>query len=123
MGKKVEWIHSDGNAPAPPAVIPLPAPGASNARGGVIINGVGDQAMVIAGENGQPHGVANPQQKWYADPGVPASHLIKGTHSTPVWYVKVFVDGEFYGRGRGNTKKAARNEAAKEGLLKFGIDV
>ena len=40
-----------------------------------------------------------------------------------MWYVKVMVDGEFYGRGRGNTKKAARNEAAKEGLEKMGIVV
>jgi len=59
----------------------------------------------------------------YCDPGVPAHLLVKGTQTTPVWYVKVMVDGEFYGRGRGNTKKAARNEAAKEGLEKMGIVV
>lgn len=59
----------------------------------------------------------------YCDPGVPAHLLVRGTQTTPVWYVKVMVDGEFYGRGRGNTKKAARNEAAKEGLEKMGIVV
>ena len=47
----------------------------------------------------------------------------KGTNATPVWYVKVMVDGEFHGRGRGNTKKAARNEAAKTGLKMMGIFV
>jgi len=54
---------------------------------------------------------------------LPAEVMIKGTKATPVWYVKVLVDGEFYGRGRGSTKKAARNEAAKEGLIKLGIKV
>ncbi|KAG5648801.1 hypothetical protein DXG03_000150 [Asterophora parasitica] len=48
---------------------------------------------------------------------------VKGTKTTPVWFVRVLVDGEFYGRGRGNTKKAARNEAAKLGLEKMGIFV
>ncbi|KAG6891714.1 hypothetical protein C0992_010117 [Termitomyces sp. T32_za158] len=43
--------------------------------------------------------------------------------TTPVWYVKVLVDGEFYGNGRGNTKRAARNEAAKVGLERLGIFV
>ncbi|KAF9006702.1 ribonuclease III domain-containing protein [Cyathus striatus] len=47
----------------------------------------------------------------------------KGTKTTPVWYVRVLVDGEVYGQGRGNTKKAARNEAAKMGLRKMGIEV
>ncbi|KAG6885470.1 hypothetical protein C0993_001335 [Termitomyces sp. T159_Od127] len=42
---------------------------------------------------------------------------------TPVWYVKVLVDGELYGNGRGNTKKAARNEAAKIGLERLGVIV
>ena len=39
----------------------------------------------------------------------------------PVWNVKVMIDGEYFGRGRGNTKKAARNEAAREGLHKLGV--
>ena len=33
------------------------------------------------------------------------------------------VDGDCIGRGRGNTKKAAKNEAAKEGLAKLGVHV
>lgn len=49
--------------------------------------------------------------------------LSRGTKATPVWHVKVVVDDVFFGRGRGNTKKAARNEAAKEGLKKLGIVV
>lgn len=46
-----------------------------------------------------------------------------GNKSTPVWSVQVLVDGEVYGRGRGNTKKAARNEAAKQGLVRMGVAV
>lgn len=59
----------------------------------------------------------------YADMGLSPDLAIRGTKTTPVWYVKVMVDGEFHGRGRANTKKAARNEAAKEGLQKLGIVV
>ena len=33
------------------------------------------------------------------------------------------MDGDCVGRGRGNTKKAAKNEAAKEGLAKLGVHV
>jgi len=33
------------------------------------------------------------------------------------------VDGDCIGRGKGNTKKAAQNEAAKEGLAKLGVHV
>lgn len=55
--------------------------------------------------------------------GPDADEVMRGTKTTPVWFVKVLVDGEFYGRGRGNTKKAARNEAAKLGLEKMGIFV
>ena len=43
--------------------------------------------------------------------------------TTPVWYVKVLIDGDLYARGKGNTKKAARNEAAKVGLERLGIKV
>jgi hypothetical protein len=32
------------------------------------------------------------------------------------------VDGDCVGCGRGSTKKAARNEAAKEGLAKLGVE-
>jgi ribonuclease-3 len=37
--------------------------------------------------------------------------------------VQVLVDGEFFGRGRGSTKKAARNECAKQGLVRMGVAV
>ncbi|KAI0331275.1 ribonuclease III [Cubamyces sp. BRFM 1775] len=47
----------------------------------------------------------------------------EGTKTTPIWIVRAMVDGECLGRGRGSTKKAARNEAAKEGLVKLGIPV
>jgi ribonuclease-3 len=59
----------------------------------------------------------------YRDMDLPADVVVQGTKTTPVWYVKVLVDGELYGKGRGSTKKAARNEAAKEGLEKLGIKV
>jgi ribonuclease-3 len=49
--------------------------------------------------------------------------MTKGMKTTPVWCVKVMVDGEDYGKGRGSNKKAARNEAAKVGLEKMGIHV
>jgi ribonuclease-3 len=65
----------------------------------------------------------DPQDNGYTDMGLSPDMAIIGTKTTPVWYVKVMVDGEFHGRGRANTKKAARNEAAKEGLHKLGIVV
>ncbi|KAJ7637200.1 ribonuclease III domain-containing protein [Mycena rosella] len=46
-----------------------------------------------------------------------------GSKTTPVWSVQVVVDGTVLGRGRGNTKKAARNAAAKEGLARLGVAV
>jgi len=45
----------------------------------------------------------------------------EGTKTTPVWVVRAIVDGNCVGRGRGSTKKAAKNEAAKEGLAKLGV--
>jgi len=65
----------------------------------------------------------DPLDNGYTDMGLSPDLAIIGTKSTPVWYVKVMVDGEFHGRGRANNKKAARNEAAKEGLHKLGIVV
>ena len=47
----------------------------------------------------------------------------EGTKTTPIWVVRAMIDGECLGRGRGSTKKAARNEAAKEGLIALGIYV
>ena len=40
----------------------------------------------------------------------------EGSKTTPIWVVRAMVDGECLGRGRGSTKKAAKNEAAKQGL-------
>lgn len=65
----------------------------------------------------------NSQDNGYTDMGLSPDLAIIGTKTTPIWYVKVMVDGEFHGRGRANNKKAARNEAAKEGLQKLGIVV
>ncbi|KAH9943203.1 ribonuclease III [Epithele typhae] len=47
----------------------------------------------------------------------------EGTLTTPIWVVRAMIDGECVGRGRGSTKKAARNEAAKEGLVYLGVYV
>ncbi|KAF7354579.1 Ribonuclease III [Mycena sanguinolenta] len=44
-------------------------------------------------------------------------------NSMPVWSVEVRIDGECFGRGEGNTKKAARNQAAKEALSRLGAVV
>lgn len=67
---------------------------------------------------GPPHGlgggVANTPNDSFAG---------AGNKSTPVWSAQVLVDGEVYGRGRGNTKKAARNECAKQGLVRMGVAV
>ncbi|KAJ7068789.1 hypothetical protein C8F01DRAFT_1247277 [Mycena amicta] len=46
-----------------------------------------------------------------------------GNKVTPVWSAQVTVDGELYGRGIGNTKRAAKNEAAKQGLRILGVTV
>ncbi|KAJ7083002.1 ribonuclease III domain-containing protein [Mycena epipterygia] len=53
----------------------------------------------------------------------PDAFAFRGTKATPVWSVQALVDGEVFGRGRGNTKKAARNEAAKQGLARMGVAV
>jgi len=44
-----------------------------------------------------------------------------GTKATPVWTVDAFIDGDYVGNGQGHTKKAARNEAAKQALKFLGI--
>ncbi|KZV69890.1 ribonuclease III [Peniophora sp. CONT] len=46
--------------------------------------------------------------------------LGEGTKSTPVWVARAIVGGEEWGSGRGNTKKTAKNEAAKVGLRRLG---
>lgn len=47
----------------------------------------------------------------------------QGTRTTPIWVVRAMVDERCIGSGRGSTKKAAKNEAAKEGLRNMGIIV
>jgi len=47
----------------------------------------------------------------------------QGTRTTPIWVVQAIVGEDCVGRGRGSTKKAAKNEAAKEGLQRMGICV
>lgn len=47
--------------------------------------------------------------------------MVRSSRSTPVWLASAIVDGECLGTGFGNTKKIARNEAAKQGLEKLGV--
>ncbi|KAL6309804.1 ribonuclease III domain-containing protein [Sparassis latifolia] len=47
----------------------------------------------------------------------------QGTLTTPIWVVRAIVEGDCVGRGRGSTKKAAKNEAAKVGLQSMGVCV
>ncbi|KAF5393159.1 hypothetical protein D9757_001175 [Collybiopsis confluens] len=49
--------------------------------------------------------------------------LLRNMKATPIWFVKVIVDGELLGQGKGGTKKIARNEAAKRGLERLGVEV
>jgi len=41
-------------------------------------------------------------------------------NNVPLWTVKLVVDGDRWGYGRGSTKRAAKNEAAKQGLKRMG---
>lgn len=63
------------------------------------------------------------QQKSQAVEWVYADSEGEGTKTTPIWVVRAMVNGECLGRGRGSTKKAAKNEAAKEGLKAMGSHV
>ncbi|TCD67270.1 hypothetical protein EIP91_000347, partial [Steccherinum ochraceum] len=47
----------------------------------------------------------------------------EGTKTTPIWVVRAMMNEKCIGRGRGSTKKAAKNEAAKEGLRELGVFV
>jgi ribonuclease-3 len=49
--------------------------------------------------------------------------MMRGMKTTPVWFVRVVVDGECLGQGKGGSKKVARNEAAKVGLRRLGVHV
>jgi hypothetical protein len=48
--------------------------------------------------------------------------ITESNRATPVWAARALVDGACWGYGRGNTKKAAKNEAAKQGLRHMGFD-
>lgn len=63
------------------------------------------------------------QQKALPIEWVYADSAGEGSRTTPIWVVRAMVQGECLGRGRGSTKKAAKNEAAKEGLKNMSIDV
>ncbi|KAE9383135.1 hypothetical protein BT96DRAFT_1009603 [Gymnopus androsaceus JB14] len=49
--------------------------------------------------------------------------MMKGMKTTPIWIVKVVVDGECLGQGKGWSKRVARIEAAKLGLRSLGVSV
>lgn len=40
---------------------------------------------------------------------------------TPMWYVEALVDSRCVGKGKGGTKKVAKNEAAKHALIYLGV--
>ncbi|PCH40934.1 ribonuclease III [Wolfiporia cocos MD-104 SS10] len=63
------------------------------------------------------------QQQGKAIEWVWADSAGQGSRTTPIWVVRAMVDNACLGGGRGSTKKAAKNEAAKEGLRNLGIDV
>ena len=48
--------------------------------------------------------------------------ITESNRATPVWAARALVDGACWGYGRGNTKKSAKNEAAKQGLRHMGFD-
>lgn len=48
--------------------------------------------------------------------------ITESNRATPVWAARAYVDGACWGFGRGNTKKSAKNEAAKQGLSRLGFD-
>lgn len=48
--------------------------------------------------------------------------ITEGTSATPYWVAKALIDGNCWGVGRGNTKRIAKNEAAKQGLRRMGFD-
>ena len=43
--------------------------------------------------------------------------------TTPMWAVRAMIDQRCFGKGKATTKKAAKNEAAKEALLALGVGV
>jgi ribonuclease III len=47
----------------------------------------------------------------------------EGLKTTPIWLVKLVVDGKEFARGKGVTKKAARVNAAQIALEKMGVQI
>lgn len=69
------------------------------------------------------YGVKSHQQiEWVSEPEPDASEI---TQQAPPaardWSAIVLLDGELFGRGTGNSKKAARDDAARQALLKIGV--
>ncbi|KAJ3812017.1 ribonuclease III [Lentinula aff. lateritia] len=64
---------------------------------------------------------SNQPVEWIYDSTNP--EMMKGMKATTIWSVRVIVNGKCLGKGRGGTKKLARNEAAKLGLTSLGIHV
>jgi len=104
-GRTVEWIYS-----------PVSVDG----------NGIGsDTSSVSSGSNTgsvSPTTTSSDSSIGQQSPVLDRA-VLKSLKTTPIWYATVTVDGEIYGNGKGVTKKAARNEAAKTGLEKLGIIV
>ena len=122
--RQVEWIYSDGTEVMEDDDVAggeteNPAAGESDGKDSGTITG--DDARKGRALDGAP--AFKKRRSAYTAVALPREMLTKGSKATPVWYVKVMVDGEYYGRGRGISKKAARNEAAKEGLKALGIEV
>jgi len=47
--------------------------------------------------------------------------ITESSKATPFWAARALIDGDCWGFGRGSTKKAAKNEAAKQGLKRMGF--
>ena len=63
------------------------------------------------------------QQKRMIVEWVYSSERGAGTKTTPIWSVRAVLDGQTIAVGRGMTKKAAQNEAAKEGLNYLKVSI
>lgn len=133
--RKVEWIYSDGTEVMvadddDDANTNAAAAADDGDSGSVATNDSDGKSSDTMSESDLLKGRAldgapafKKRKSAYTAVALPREVLTKGSKATPVWYVKVMVDGEYYGRGRGISKKAARNEAAKEGLKALGIEV
>ncbi|KIM34948.1 hypothetical protein M413DRAFT_449989 [Hebeloma cylindrosporum] len=121
---QLEGGNGGNNAPAPAhTLVALPQPGDVLAPPTIGHLALFNQHLQREGKPVEwiySDGSAQPEGNGYSDLGLPPGVILRGTKATPIWYVKVLVDGQYCGRGRGNTKKAARNEAAKEGLAFLG---